>query len=222
MQITMQLPCQRCRRLIASGGLPDRAGQPTQIMLHMGLGRLRDLPGADAAEAAWGGPAAAPGDECDASIVPVVSGHVDPDDLDRLAAALLNRTAAHPGPGQPGPGQPGPGQPGPAPHPRRRLTAGRSGQDSGVSEENYATTHWPAIFDLDTYKRLVGAVSDPAVRRHASARLPARLRAEPGASGGFGTASAAARIATRTWKEIEGLTRSNVGCGPRGKAGCKT
>jgi hypothetical protein len=212
MQITMQLPCQRCRRLIASGGLPDRAGQPTQIMLHMGLGRLRDLPGADAAEAAWGGPAAAPGDECDASIVPVVSGHVDPDDLDRLAAALLNRTAAHPGPGQPGP----------APHPRRRLTAGRSGQDSGVSEENYATTHWPAIFDLDTYKRLVGAVSDPAVRRHASARLPARLRAEPGASGGFGTASAAARIATRTWKEIEGLTRSNVGCGPRGKAGCKT
>src|SRR5580692_3012532 len=101
-----------CRRLVASGCLPDRAGQPTQIVLHMGLGRLRDLPGADAAESAWGGPAAAPGDECDASIVPVVTGHVDPDILDRLAAALLNRTSAHPGSGQPGSGQPGSGQPG--------------------------------------------------------------------------------------------------------------
>ena len=29
-------------------------------------------------------------------------------------------------------------------------------------------------------------------------------------------------IATRTWKEIERLTRSNVGCGPRRKAGCET
>jgi len=96
-----------CRRLIAAGGLPDRAGQPTQIMLHMGLGQLRDLPGADAAEAAWGGPAAAPGDECDASIVPVVTGYVDPGILDRLAAALLNRTAGQPGPGQPDPGRSG-------------------------------------------------------------------------------------------------------------------
>jgi hypothetical protein len=32
----------------------------------------------------------------------------------------------------------------------------------------------------------------------------------------------AVRIATRTWKEIERLTRSNVGCGPRRKAGCET
>src|ERR1700735_3189702 len=107
----MQLTCQRCRRLIASGGLPDRAGQPTQMMLHMGLGRLRDLPGADAAEAAWGAGAAL-GDECDASIVPVVTGHVDPDILDRLAAALLNGTAGQPSPGQPGSGQPGPAHPG--------------------------------------------------------------------------------------------------------------
>ncbi len=33
---------------------------------------------------------------------------------------------------------------------------------------------------------------------------------------------AAVRIPTRTWKEIERLTRSNVGCGPRRKAGCET
>jgi len=30
------------------------------------------------------------------------------------------------------------------------------------------------------------------------------------------------RIPTRTWKEIERFTRSNVGCGPRRKAGCET
>ncbi|HTW03864.1 MAG TPA: DUF222 domain-containing protein, partial [Streptosporangiaceae bacterium] len=82
-----------CRRLIAAGGLPDRAGQPTQIVVHMGLDRLRGLDGADAAQTAWGAPAA-PGDECDASIVPVVTGHIDPDVLDRLTAALLNSSAA--------------------------------------------------------------------------------------------------------------------------------
>ena len=35
------------------------------------------------------GPAAAPGSDCDAVIVPVVSGHVDPAVLDQLTAALL-------------------------------------------------------------------------------------------------------------------------------------
>ena len=42
-----------CRRLIAAGMLPDRAGQPTQVQLHMTLAQLRDTPGASAAEAAW-------------------------------------------------------------------------------------------------------------------------------------------------------------------------
>ena len=37
------------RRLIA-GGLPDTAGQPTQVQLHVTLDQLRDLPGAAAAE----------------------------------------------------------------------------------------------------------------------------------------------------------------------------
>jgi hypothetical protein len=88
----MQIARQRCRR----------AGQPTQIVVHMGLGRLRGLPGAGHAETAWGAPAA-PGDECDAAIVPVVTGHIDPDVLDRLAAALLNGGA----PSQPGSAQRG-------------------------------------------------------------------------------------------------------------------
>jgi hypothetical protein len=79
-----------CRRLIGAGCLPDRAGQSTQIQLHMTLDQLRGLDGAGAAEAAWAArdPAAGPGSECDASIVPVVSGHLDPAALDRLAAAL--------------------------------------------------------------------------------------------------------------------------------------
>jgi hypothetical protein len=165
---------QPCRRLIASGCLPDRAGQPTKIQLHLGLDELnrlhqasqpgsgpadgdqpspgtghtrtqpaqgqadalatRDttgpadtglfgpaaLPGdaslaghgtgpADAgtfgpaalpgdgslsghgtgpADAGSFGPAASPGDACDATIVPIVSGRVDQDLLDRLAAKL--------------------------------------------------------------------------------------------------------------------------------------
>jgi Domain of unknown function (DUF222)/HNH endonuclease len=79
-----------CRRLIA-GGLPDRAGQPTQIHLHMSLDQLLHLPGAARAAAAWAGHGAAapPGSDCDASISPIVSGHLDPDELDRQAADLL-------------------------------------------------------------------------------------------------------------------------------------
>src|SRR5450755_858194 len=88
-----------CRRLAAAGCLPDRAGQSTQIQLHMTLDQLRGLDGAADAEAAWAarGAGAAPGSECDASIVPIVSGHVDPAALDRLAAALHSE----PGSGQP-------------------------------------------------------------------------------------------------------------------------
>ena len=99
-----------CRRLIAAGGLPERAAQPTHILLHMTLDQLRGQPGAADAEAAWPGPAAPPGADCDAAIIPVVTGRLDPAVLDRLAAALLR----DPGPGalsQPGapdtPGGPG-------------------------------------------------------------------------------------------------------------------
>jgi Domain of unknown function (DUF222)/HNH endonuclease len=88
-----------CRRLVGSGSLPERAGQPTQIVLHLDLDRLRGQPGAPDAEAAWAGQATAgPGDDCDAQIVPVVTGRVDPDVLDRLAAALLHGTPVQPGP----------------------------------------------------------------------------------------------------------------------------
>src|SRR6266702_1170594 len=78
-----------CRRLVGAGCLPQRAGQPTQIQLHLTLDQLRGLPGAAGAEAAWAGAAAGPGADCDASVVPVVTGHVDPAVVDRRAAALL-------------------------------------------------------------------------------------------------------------------------------------
>src|ERR1700691_2094440 len=98
-----------CRRLVGSGCLPERAGQPTQIVLHMDLHRLRGLPGAPEAEAAWAAQATAgPGDDCDAQIVPVVTGRVDPGVLDRLATAQLCGTPA--GPAADGPaaaGRPG-------------------------------------------------------------------------------------------------------------------
>jgi hypothetical protein len=77
-----------CRRLIAAGGLPERAGQPTQIQLLMTLDQLRGMQGGGAAEAAWAA-AAGPGYDCDATIVPVVTGHVDTAVVDQLTASLL-------------------------------------------------------------------------------------------------------------------------------------
>jgi hypothetical protein len=87
-------PRQPCRRLIASGCLSARGGQPAQILLHLTLDQLRGLPGASAAEAAWAGRVAGPGADCDATIIPVVTGHIDPVLLDHLAITLLH--AAHP------------------------------------------------------------------------------------------------------------------------------
>src|SRR5262245_52321014 len=92
-----------CRRLIAAQMVPGRAGQPTQAQVHMTLAQLRALPGASEAEAAWRAAAAArghgwlPGPDvgaavCDATVAPVVTGHVDVAALDRLVGAFL---AAH-------------------------------------------------------------------------------------------------------------------------------
>lgn len=87
-----------CRRLIAAGLLPGRAGQPTQLQVHLTLAQLRTLPGAAQVESAWiaaasgqlgwlstvGAEAAA----CDSTVVPVVTGHVDWAAWDQLATAF--------------------------------------------------------------------------------------------------------------------------------------
>jgi Domain of unknown function (DUF222)/HNH endonuclease len=84
------------QRLLAARCLPDRGGQATVIQLHMGLEQLLGLPGAGQAVADWAGygATAPPGADCDAAIVPVVTGHLDPVLLDQLAATLLRPDAA--------------------------------------------------------------------------------------------------------------------------------
>jgi hypothetical protein len=80
--------------------VPGRAGQPTQAQVHMTLAQLRNLPGASEAEAAWRAAAAArghgwlPGPDadaaaCDATLAPIVTGHVDPAALDQLVEVFL-------------------------------------------------------------------------------------------------------------------------------------
>jgi hypothetical protein len=88
-----------CRRLIRAGMVPARAGQPTQVLVHLSLAQLRGTPGASAAEDAWAAARAAqpgwltgPDAEaalCDATVVPVVTGHVDWAALDQLAEMFL-------------------------------------------------------------------------------------------------------------------------------------
>jgi Domain of unknown function (DUF222)/HNH endonuclease len=96
-----------CRRLIAAGDLPDCAGQPTQIQLHMTLEQLLGLDGAAEAIAGWA--TAGPGWDCDASISPIVTGTLDADLLDQLASDLLDHIGAQAGTddGQPSTGHDG-------------------------------------------------------------------------------------------------------------------
>ena len=79
----------------------------------MSLDQLLGLPGADQVTAEWAGwgATAAPGADCDAKIVPLVTGHVDPAVLEQLSAA---RPPGAPQPGEPQPGEPEPGELAPA------------------------------------------------------------------------------------------------------------
>ncbi len=112
-----------CRRLLAAGCLPDRAGQPVQLQLHLTLDQLLNGTGAPGApafppgfgrpaptwpgtggpdEPAPGGPAAGPGDDCDAALAPIVTGRADHDLLDRLARRLAPGPCTAGRPGQDG------------------------------------------------------------------------------------------------------------------------
>jgi hypothetical protein len=108
-----------CRRLIRAGMVPGRAGQPAQVLVHMTLGQLRGLPGGSAAEGAWAAARASqPGwvtgpdaeaAACDATVIPIVTGHVNKAALDRLADIFLAARASPPaGPDPVSPGV-GPG-----------------------------------------------------------------------------------------------------------------
>jgi Domain of unknown function (DUF222)/HNH endonuclease len=88
-----------CRRLIASGMLPGRSGQPAQAHLHITLAGLRGSAGASRMEGAWfAARASQPGwltgpeaeaAACDSTLVPIVTGHVDQAALDRLTEFYL-------------------------------------------------------------------------------------------------------------------------------------
>ena len=143
------------RRLVASGLLPERAGQPVKVWAHVSLAELRALDdgsvlaqewvgemavrwaarraaasqaGSDGAAWLDGKPARAMA--CDATVIPVVTGGIDPAALDDLVGLCL-QYAGHgphcgsgpdgphcsPGPGAgpaADPGQPQDPQPGPA------------------------------------------------------------------------------------------------------------
>jgi hypothetical protein len=94
-----------CTRLIASGMLPD--GRPDRAYLHITLAQLRNAPGASDVEAAWAtARAAQPGwltgieaeaAACDATVIPLVTGHVDGAALDRFTAAYLGARSGRDG-----------------------------------------------------------------------------------------------------------------------------
>jgi hypothetical protein len=82
-----------CRLLIASGCLPHRDGQPTQIVLQMTLSQLLGQPETDPALAAGiaaRGTPAPPGADCDAQIIPVVTATINPDVLASLTSRYLS------------------------------------------------------------------------------------------------------------------------------------
>ena len=102
------------RRLVASGLLPERAGQPVRVWAHVCLAELRDLDDGSVLQGEWigemavrwaarraaasqsGGDGAAWLDgraaravACDAAVIPVVTGQVDPGALDDLVSLCL-------------------------------------------------------------------------------------------------------------------------------------
>ena len=126
------------RRLVASGLLPERAGQPVKVWAHVSLAELRALDDgsvlqdqwigemtvrwaarrAAASEtgsdgAAWLDGRSAGAVACDATIIPVVTGQIDPAALDDLVSLCLQFAGHGPHCGSPQHADPA-AQPGPA------------------------------------------------------------------------------------------------------------
>jgi len=109
-----------CELLLRARLVPDRAGADTQVIAHIPLSQLRQMPGAGDLEDAWiraflgedgyltGKDAEAAA--CDAPTVPVVTGSMNPSVIDQMID--LARTAAEAG--APGPAGPAPASTGPA------------------------------------------------------------------------------------------------------------
>jgi len=113
-----------CELLLRARLVPDRAGADTQVIAHIPLSQLRQMPGAQDLEDAWirarlGEDGYLTGKDaettaCDAQTIPVVTGTVDPAVIDQMIA--LARTAAEaPGPDGPATTVPDGPDSGPAP-----------------------------------------------------------------------------------------------------------
>ena len=89
-----------CELLIRARMVPGRAGADTQVIAHIPLSQLREMPGGSGLEDAWirgrlgqdgyltGKDAEAAA--CDAMIVPVVTGHVDLSVIDKMIELALS------------------------------------------------------------------------------------------------------------------------------------
>jgi hypothetical protein len=90
-----------CHLLLRARLVPDRAGADTQVIVHVPIGQLRQMPGAADLEDAWLrarlGEPAGPGiaylagqdaevAACDALTIPVVTGHADMTVIDKIIA----------------------------------------------------------------------------------------------------------------------------------------
>jgi Domain of unknown function (DUF222) len=88
-----------CQLLIRARMVPDRAGADTQVIVHIPLPRLRDMPGGPGIEEAFlraklGEPGYLAGKDaevaaCDAMTVPVVTGYADMTVIDKIIALVL-------------------------------------------------------------------------------------------------------------------------------------
>ena len=135
------------RRLVASGLLPERAGQPVKVWAHVSLAELRALDDGSVLQEGWIGEMAARwaarraaacqtgGDgaawldgpaagavACDATLIPVVTGQIDPSVLDDLVGLCL-QFAGH------------------GPHPARLRSAGRGRRTAGTGRPGHRG-HW--------------------------------------------------------------------------------
>ena len=89
-----------CELLIRAKMVPDRAGADTQVLVHIPISQLRDMPGGSEIEDAW--IRGRPGEDgylagkdaetaaCDAMIVPVVTGHADLTVVDKMVELALS------------------------------------------------------------------------------------------------------------------------------------
>jgi hypothetical protein len=175
-----------CELLLRAKLVPDRAGADTQVVAHIPLSQLRQMPGAQGLEDAWirarlgedgylsGKDAEAAA--CDAQTVPVVTGTLDPTVIDQMID--LAATAAQAGAADPV-GQPAahPGDPGQTPGPGETPPPGGPRSSALSPEARRALRHAMARLAVDLVSGPAGVAA--VLRQNLLTHPPARLAADP-------------------------------------------